>query len=84
MHSNDMTLKLYSAEILRNFTKFGKVTDYVDTLDLLRNMIDAFYSTEDNKVINLILDSFLNLSEIPNIRVDKFDLESPTFYGAYR
>ena len=82
MHSNDQSLKLYSAEILRNFTKFGKVTDYVDTLDLLRNIIDAFYSTEDNKVINLILDSFLNLSEIPNIRVKAFYLESFALYRA--
>ena len=63
LHSGDPELRLYSAEILKNFTKYGKVTDYVDTLDLLRNMIDAFYSTDDLKLTNLLLESFLNLSE---------------------
>lgn len=69
VHSSDPDLRLYSAEILKNFTKFGKVTEYIDTLDLLRNMIDGFYSTDDLKLINLLLDSFLNLAEIPAIKV---------------
>jgi hypothetical protein len=69
LHSTDPNLRLYSAEILRNFAKYPKLTDYIDSLDLLRNMIDAFYNTEDNKIINLLLDAFLNLAEQPTIRV---------------
>ena len=69
LHSVDPSLRLYSAEILKNFTRYDKITDYIDSLDLLRNMIDAFYNTEDNKIINLLLDAFLNLAEQPTIRV---------------
>jgi hypothetical protein len=69
LHSPDISLKLYAAEILKNFAKYPKLTDYIDSLDLLRNMIDAFYSTEENKVINLLLLAFLRLSEQPFIRV---------------
>jgi len=69
LHSSDKSLRLYSAEILKNFTNFPKLTDYIDRLDLLRHMIDAFFSTEDNKIINLLLEAFLNLADNPIIRV---------------
>ena len=69
LHSQDSSLRIYAAEIIKNFAKFPKLTDYIDSLDLLRNMIDAFYSTEENKIINLLLMAFLSLSELPFIRV---------------
>ena len=69
LHSADSHLRLYSAEIIKNFTVFPKVTEYIDTLDLLRNLIDAFYSSDDGKMINLLLETFLNLAEFPLIRV---------------
>ena len=73
LHSADPILKLSAAEILKNFTTFEQLTDankkYVDSLDLVRNMVDVFYSTDDNKIINLILTGFLNLAKIPKLRV---------------
>ena len=73
LHSMDTQLQLLSVEILRNFSKFDRLTEYVDTLDLLRNMIDCLYNTDDSKVINLLLDSFLNFTNIPMIRVNPFN-----------
>ena len=70
LHSPDAELKLLSVEILRNFSRYDKLVDYIDTLDLLRNMIDCLYNTEDSKVTNLLLDSFLNLTNVPLIRVN--------------
>lgn len=69
LHSSESSLRLYSAEILKNFTVFPKVTEYVDTLDLLRNLIDSFYNTDDPKMLNLLIQTFLNLAELPHIRV---------------
>lgn len=86
LHSSDEAIKLCAADILRSFTKYEKLTTYIDNLDLLRNMIDAFYSSEEGKMVNLILEAFLNLCANPIIRVlfglilSKlcFPLKSPT------
>lgn len=69
LHSTDIQFKMLSVEILRNFSKFERLMEYVDTLDLLRNMIDCLYNAEENKVTNLLLDAFLNFTNIPQIRV---------------
>lgn len=69
LHSTDTQLKILSVEILRNFSKFDRLMEYVDTLDLLRNMIDCLYNTDDSKVTNLLLDAFLNFTSVPIIRV---------------
>lgn len=69
LHSADKEIRLYAAIILNNFTSFNRLTDYIDTLDLLRNMIDAFYNTEDLKMLNLLINCFLKLAEHPPIKV---------------
>lgn len=73
LHSTDYQLRILSVEILRNFSRFEKLLDYVDMLDLLRNMIDCLYNTEDSKMTNLLLDAFLNLNNVPIIRVEISD-----------
>lgn len=80
LHSRDSILRLYASEIIRNFSRFPKLTEYVDALDLLRNMIDAFYNTDNNKIINLLLDAFLNLSDLSFIRVDFANSFRTLFY----
>ena len=77
LHSSDKNLKVFSAEILKNFSTYPKMIDYIDTLDLLRNMIDAFFNTDENKNINLLLASFLNLVEHPHIRVKWYYCSKP-------
>ena len=84
LHSPDSTLQIISVEILRNFSKFERLTEYIDTLDLLRNMIDCLYNTDDAKVTNLLLDAFLNFTKIPLIRVRVFDLDIPCIIRADR
>lgn len=37
-------------------------------MDLLRNLIDAFYTNENFKIVSLLLDCFFNLSEYPLMR----------------
>lgn len=69
LHSPDKLLQLFSAEILRNFTNFNRLTDYIDTLDLLRNMVDSFYNNDDYKMLNLLIDGFLKVAEHPSIKV---------------
>lgn len=82
LHSPDLNLRLYATEILKNFTRSDKILQYVDALDLLRNMVDCFYQTDDNKIINLLLEGFMNLSEHPIIRVPRAYQESSIVHGA--
>ena len=65
-------MKLLATEILRNFSKFDKLTEYIDTLDLLRNMIDCLFNANDPKITNLLLEAFLNLCDNQMIRVEVF------------
>jgi hypothetical protein len=41
---------------------------YVEKLDLLRNMIDSFYHSDNPRFISLLLDAFINLSAYGSIR----------------
>ena len=72
LHSADLQMKLLATEILRNFSKFDKLTEYIDTLDLLRNMIDCLFNANDPKITNLLLEAFLNLCDNQMIRVEVF------------
>lgn len=68
LHSNDPKIRLYCAEIIKNFSINDKLLNYTDKLDLLRNLIDSFYSNDNFKMISLLQDSFINLSEYPMMR----------------
>lgn len=70
LHSDDKQVRLFAAEILKNFTGYPRLTDYIDTLDLLRNMVDSFYNNDDYKLLNLLIDGFLRLTDQPHIRVE--------------
>jgi len=84
LHAQDPKLRIFAAEILKNFSTYPKMIDYIDTLDLLRNMIDAFYSTDDNKNTNLLLQAFLNLADHVHIRVLSTDPASPARHRDHR
>jgi len=69
LHTFDPKIRLYCAEIIKNFSITQKLLDYVDKLDLLRNLIDSFYSNDNFKLVSLLLDSFINISDFPSMRL---------------
>ena len=69
LHSFDPKIRLYCAEIIKNFSITEKLLDYVDKLDLLRNLIDSFYSNDSFKLVSLLLDCFINVSDFPVMRL---------------